>query len=210
MSQEDNLTSQIKNNWVIVLILLLIVLGAVFIGIRIGGRQSPASSIQPQPATSSADQAETQSNWQSYENSQYNISFKYPPEWSVNSSTQAFEKGDLVAVQFTGVTQEPQTELSDGARFVVMIPQPTSLDLDSWVNNAHQGTISGDPPQISDTEINGVPFKKVYECGLGCFTYYYTITGGQVYGFMVSAAGSQEVELNTTIDQILKTLELTG
>jgi len=48
----------------------------------------------------------------------------------------------------------------------------------------------------------------VYECGLGCFTYYYTVVRGQAYGVMVGAAGPQQVELDATIEDIIQTLVL--
>ena len=199
--------NQLNRNLVIVFIFILII-GAVFVGIKIGTPATPSTSVQPQSPAPSAGQTAEQLDWKAYENKQYNVSFKYPPSWSVIPSTQAFENGDLVTVQFIGKTQQQNTELYDGARFVVMIPQPTNLDLNSWVNTKHGTTVSGTPPQISDMEINGVPFKKVYECGLGCFTYYYTVTGRQVYGISVFADGPQKVELEATIDQILKTTVL--
>lgn len=198
----NNWTFSFNRNWIIVFIFILVILGAVFVGIRIG-----APSVQPQPP-SSDNTAATQSDWKTFENKQYNISFKYPPSWSVNPSSQAFENGDLVTVQFTGATQQGQTEFYDGARFVVMVPQATSLDLNSWVNSKHSSNVSGTPAQISNTTINGVSFKKVYECGLGCFTYYYMVVKGRVYGVMASAEGPQKAELEATIDQILKTLVL--
>ena len=186
----------------IVFILTLIILGAVFVGIKIGALKP---SVQPQQPAS-PDTTSIQSGWQTFENSTYNISFKYPPSWSINPSSQVFENGDLVAVQFIGQTQKQNTELYDGARFIVMVPQQTSLDLNSWVNNRHGSNVSGTPPQISSRVINGVSLTKVYECGLGCFTYYYTVVRGQVYGVMVSAAGPQQVELDATIEEILQTL----
>src|SRR3989344_9485113 len=196
MSKQYNLTFSIDRTFVIVFIFVLLILGAVIIGIKIG---SP--SIQPQQPTS-PDTTSTQSDWKTVENNRYNISFKYPPSWSVNPSSQVFENGDLVAVQFIGKTQTDQTELFDGARFIVMVPQQTSLDLNSWVNSKHGSNVSGTPAQISSRIINGVTFTKVYECGLGCFTYYYTVIRGQVYGVMVSAAGPQQVELDAAIEEI--------
>ena len=174
----------------------------VIIGTKIG-----TPSVQPQQPAS-PDTTSVKSGWQTYENNTYNISFKYPPSWSVNPATQVFENGDLVAVQFTGATQKEQTEFYDGARFVVMIPQAATLDLNSWVNSKHSTTVSGTPPQFSDTVINGVTFRKVYECGLGCFTYYYRVVGGQGFGIVVSVAGPQEVELNAILSEILKTVEI--
>jgi len=204
MAKQDNLTFSMNRNLGVVFILVLIILGAVIIGTKIG---TLTPSVQPQQPTS-PDTTSTQSDWQTFENNTYNISFKYPPSWSVNPSSQVFENGDLVAVQLIGQTQKQNTELYDGARFIVMVPQQTSLNLNSWVNNRHGSNVSGTPPQISSRVINGVSFTKVYECGLGCFTYYYTVIRGQVYGVMVSAAGPQQVELDAAIEEILQTLVL--
>src|SRR3990167_456246 len=202
MAKQDNLNFSINRNLGVVFIFVLIILGVVFIGTKIS-----TPSVQPQQPTS-PDTTSTQSGWKTFENNRYNISFKYPPSWSINPSSQVFENGDLVAVQFIGQTQTDQTELYDGARFIVMVPQQTSLNLNSWVNNRHGSNVSGTPAQISSTDINGVSFKKVYECGLGCFTYYYTVVRGQAYGVMVGAAGPQQVELDATIEEILQTLVL--
>lgn len=200
MNQQSNLSK--------VFIFILIVVGAVFVGIKIGTSSISQPAVQSQTVPSPTDQTPAQSDWQTFENKQYNISFKYPPSWSVNPSSQIFENGDLVTVQFIGQTQTGQTELYDGARFVVMIPQPISQDLNYWVNTKHSSTVSGSAPQISDTSISGMSFKKAYVCGLGCFTYYYTVVGKQVYGIMVSADGPQKVQLEAIIDQILNTLVL--
>lgn len=206
MVQKDNLNFSVNRTWVIFFALILLIVGVLLL-IRDRGFSGGASRVQLQSPSPDAT-ASIQSNWQTFENKQYKISFKYPPLWSVSPSSQIFENGDLVAVQFIGQTQTAQTELYDGARFVVMIPQPTSQDLNSWVNSKHTTSVSGTPPQISDTSINGMSFRKVYECGLGCFTYYYTVVGRQVYGIMVSADGPQKVELEATIDQMLNTLVL--
>lgn len=93
------------------------------------------------------------SNVKIFEDKEYGISFEYPSSWSVNPSSQIFESGDVVAVQFTGETQTGNTEFYDGARFVVMVPQTTGLDLESWVNS--QYSVSD---QISDVKINGIAF----------------------------------------------------
>ena len=186
MSKQDNLTFSVNRTLGLVFLFALIILVAVFIGTKIS---TLTTSVQPQqPASPEA--TSVQSGWQTYENNTYNISFKYPPSWSINPSSQVFENGDLVAVQFIGQTQKQNT------------------DLNSWVNSKHSSNVSGTPAQISSTDINGVSFKKVYECGLGCFTYYYTVVRGQAYGVMVGAAGPQQVELDATIEDIIQTLVL--
>ncbi|OGD90840.1 hypothetical protein A3D81_01735 [Candidatus Curtissbacteria bacterium RIFCSPHIGHO2_02_FULL_40_17] len=194
-----------NRNAIVVIALILVIVGVALI---LTTNNSLLPSKPPVASPSPAAVQVSQQDWKSFENKQYNISFKYPPTWSINKNTQLFENGDLVAVQFTGATQQEQTEFYDGARFVVMIPQATNLDLNSWVESRHKANVSGSAPQFSDTVINGVTFRKVYECGLGCFTYYYRVVGGQGYGVVVSAAGPQEVELNATISEILKTVEI--
>ncbi|MBI2034577.1 MAG: FecR domain-containing protein, partial [Candidatus Levybacteria bacterium] len=129
-------------------------------------------TTQPQDTTTT-----TQSGWTTFKDEQSGISFDYPPSWSVSQVSQVFENGDLVAVQLLGPSQQENTEFYDGGRFIVMTPVPTDLDLDSWVNSKYTAN-----DQISDVTINGVAFKKVYTCGLGCFTFYYTVANGKVYG----------------------------
>lgn len=149
-----------------------------------------------------------QLDWGKYVNDKYNVVLVYPLSWSVNTTTAVFEGGDLIAVEFIGFTQEDQTEFYDGARLAMMIPEEAKLDLAAWVANKHQGLPGETPPQVTDVQINGRAFKKVDECGLGCFSYYYTIIDGQVYGVMTSAAGPQKAELESTLEQMLAKLEL--
>ena len=194
-----------NRNAIIVIALILVIVGVALI---LTTNNALLPSKPPVASPSPAAAQVSQQGWKSFENKQYKISFKYPPTWSINENIQMFENGDLVAIQIKGTTQKEQTEFYDGARFVVMIPQATNLNLNSWADAKHKANVTGTAPQFSDTVINGVTFRKVYECGLGCFTYYYTISGGKVYGIVVSAAGPQEVELTATIDQILKTVVL--
>ena len=190
---------------IIVIALILLIVGVALI---LTTNSSLLPSKPPVSSPSPAAAQVSQQGWKSFENKQYKISFKYPPTWSINENIQMFENGDLVAIQIKGTTQKEQTEFYDGARFVVMIPQATNLNLNSWADAKHKANVTGTAPQFSDTVINGVTFRKVYECGLGCFTYYYTVADGKVFGVVVSAAGSQEVELNATLSEILKTLVL--
>jgi len=194
-----------NRNAIIVIALILLIVGVALI---LTQKNALSPSTPPVASPSPATAQVSQQDWKSFENKQYKISFKYPPTWSINENIQMFENGDLVAIQIKGTTQKEQTEFYDGARFVVMIPQATNLNLNSWADAKHKANVTGTAPQFSDTVINGVTFRKVYECGLGCFTYYYTASGGKVFGIMVSAVGPQEVELTATIDQILKTVVL--
>lgn len=149
-----------------------------------------------------------QLDWGKYVNDKYNIVLAYPLSWSVKTTTEVFEGGDLIAVEFIGSTQEDQTEFYDGARLVVMIPQDSKLDLAAWVANKHEGLVGETPPPVTDVQINGRDFKRVDECGLGCFSYYYTPVAGKVYGVMTSAAGPQKAELEAILEQMLEKLEL--
>ena len=184
-------------------LLVLVIIVAVMIGIRITGQ----SKLQS-PEGGKFDDYATQLKWGRYVNTKYQIVSPYPLSWSMNTTTSIFENGDLITVEFIGPTQTDQTEFFDGARFVVMIPEATNLDLSAWISNKHQGLPGEDPPQVTDVQFNGRGFKRVYTCGLGCFSYYYTIVDGQVYGVMTSAAGPQQTELEATLEQILEKLEL--
>ena len=190
--------NNISTGIVVALVIGLLLGYVVYPFINPSGRQAPQSQEQGQGLKTPA-----QSDWTTFENEQYDISFDYPSSWTVQASTQIFENGDVVTVQYTGEKQQANTEFYDGARFTVMVPVPTPLDLDSWVNTKFTAN-----DQISDVNINGVAFKKVYTCGLGCSTYYHTVINGQVYGIKVFAEGLQKAELEATIAQILKTLVL--
>ena len=166
---------------------------------------------QPQlklPEGGKFDDYATQLKLGRYVNTKYQVVFPYPLTWSMNTKTGIFESGDLITVEFIGPTQKDQTEFYDGARFVVMIPGETDLDLSDWIAEKHQALPGENPPEVSDTQLNGRNFKKVYTCGLGCFTYYYAMIDGQVYGIMTSASGPQKGELEAALEQMLTKLEL--
>ena len=195
--------SLVKTNFNVGIIVVLVV------GLLVGYVVYPFINPSQKQTTQTQDsKTAPQSDWTTFSDEQYGISFDYPKSWSVESSTQVFENGDVVAVQILGETQQAQTEFYDGARLVVMIPEATKLDLADWVASKHQGMPSENPPQVTDVQINGRAFKKVDECGLGCFSYYYTLVSGKVYGVMTSASGPQKIELETTLEQMLAKLEL--
>src|SRR3990167_11258068 len=154
------------------------------------------------------DDYATQLKWGRYVNTKYQIVFPYPLSWSMNTTTWVFESGDLITVEFIGPTQKDQTEFYDGARLVVMIPQKTDGDLSDWIAERHKALPGENPSVVSDVSLNGRNFKKVYTCGLGCLTYYYTTIDGQVYGVMAFAGGSQIKELEATLEEMLAKLEL--
>src|SRR3990167_6260232 len=184
--------------------LVLAVIVLVWVGIR---RTTEQPKLQL-PDGGKFDDYDTQLKWGRYINTKYRVIFAYPLTWSMNTTTSIFETGDLITVEFIGPTQKDQTEFYDGARLVGMIPQPTNSDLSDWVAGRHRGLPGENPPEASDVQLNGRNFKKVYTCGLGCFTYYYTIIDGQVYGVMVFASGPQKAELEATLEQMLTKLEL--
>ncbi|MBI2051589.1 hypothetical protein HYT33_02385 [Candidatus Roizmanbacteria bacterium] len=190
--------NNINTGIVAALVIGLLVGYVVYPFINPSGKQAPQSQEQGQ-----GFKTPTRSDWTTFSDKQYGISFDYPSSWTVEPSTQVFENGDLVAVQVLGETQKANTEFYDGSRFIVMTPVPTNLDLESWVNSKYSVN-----DQISDVDINGVAFKKVYTCGFGCSTYYYTVINGKVYGVYTFAEGSKKSEYTKTIDQMLKTLVL--
>ncbi|OGK19610.1 hypothetical protein A3G67_00985 [Candidatus Roizmanbacteria bacterium RIFCSPLOWO2_12_FULL_40_12] len=180
------------------------IVAALVIGLLVGYIVYPFINPSQKQTTQTQDnKTAPQSDWKTFNEEQYGISFEYLKSWSVESSTQVFENGDIVAVQFFGETQKANTEFYDGGRFIVMTPVQTDLDLESWVNSKYTAN-----DQISDVTINGVAFKKVYTCGLGCFTFYYTVINGKVYGVNTFSEGSKKAEYQATIDQMLQTLVL--
>ena len=184
-------------------LLVLAVIVLVLAGIRITGRPEPQL-----PEGGKFDDYATQLEWGRYVNTKYQVIFAYPLTWSMNTTTSVFESGDLITVEFIGPTQTDQTEFFDGARLAVMIPQQTNLGLSDWIAERHKVLPGENPPVVSDVQLNGRNFKKVYECGLGCFSYYYSVIGGQVFGVMTSAAGPQQIELEVILEQMLEKLEL--
>src|SRR3989344_2332469 len=104
-------------------LLVLVVVVLVLVGIRI--TEQPKLQL---PEEGKFDDYATQLKWGRYVNTKYQIVFPYPLSWSMNTTTSVFESGDLITVEFIGPTQTKQTELFDGARFVVMIPQKTDGD----------------------------------------------------------------------------------
>ncbi|QQG43191.1 MAG: hypothetical protein HYW45_03245 [Candidatus Daviesbacteria bacterium] len=176
----------------------------ILVGIRISG-----SREQPKlPDVGKFDDYATQLKWGRYVNTKYKIVFPYPLSWSMNTTTLIFEDGDLITVEFLGPTQKERAEFYDGARFTVMIPQKTDLDLSGWIAEKHKGLPGEKPPDVNDVQLNGRNFKKVYTCGLGCFTYYYTTIDGQVYGVMTFADGPQKTGLEAILKEMLAKLEL--
>lgn len=203
MGEERKRAFSVRQSWVLIAVLVLIV---VAVALVLG--RSRITRRPPLPPVDNSASYQERLDWGRYVNTKHNIIFVYPLSWSVNTTTAVFENGDLVAVEFIGQTQADKTEFYDGARLVMMIPEETMLDLAAWVANKHQGMPGETPPQVTDVRINGRAFKKVDECGLGCFSYYYTVVDGKVYGIMLSAAGPQKAELETTLEQMLEKLEL--
>lgn len=136
-----------------------------------------------------------------FESSEHGITFEYPKAWQVDENTSVFEQGDVVTVYINGETQKPNTDFYDGGRFTVMTPLPTDDDLDTWVNSRVSAN-----DQVSEVTIEGVVFKKVYTCGLGCSTYYYTVSNGKVYGINTFAEGSQKDNFQNDIEDILNSV----
>ncbi|OGK53050.1 hypothetical protein A2970_00085 [Candidatus Roizmanbacteria bacterium RIFCSPLOWO2_01_FULL_44_13] len=190
--------SLVKTNFNVGIIVILAI--GLLVGYLIYPYINPSDKQTTQPQNSKTT---TQSGWTTFSDKQYGISFDYPPSWSVSQVSQVFENGDLIAIQVLGDTQKENTEFYDGGRFIVMTPVPTDLDLDSWINSKYTAN-----DQISDVTINGVVFKKVYTCGFGCFTFYYTVISGKIYGVNTFAEGVKKSEHTKTIDQMLKTLVL--
>lgn len=193
-------TAKMNRNMKIVLVLV--------VGLLLGYIVYPFINPSGQPAqkpTISIGESKTtpQEGWKTFEDKASGISFEYPNEWKINNQSQVFEQGDLVDVRKLGETQKEETEFYDGGRFTVMKPLPTYDDMQTWLKNR---TSADD--QVSDVRINEVAFKKVYTCGLGCFTYYYTIKNGKAYGINTFAEGSKKVEYQRAIDQMLNSLVL--
>lgn len=142
-----------------------------------------------------------------YQNSSYGFSINYPKSWEIRKDTQVFENGDAVAFRKTGLTQKEQTELSDGGEVVVSKPFGIKTELVAWVKDSYNSK-----SEFSQNTINGRIYQKVYQCGLGCITYYYTFINNQVYGVATFAQGpdKDKVVYENAIVFMLNSLQFTN
>ncbi len=146
-------------------------------------------------------------SYQVYQNPQYGFTIEYPQAWEVRKETQVFENGDAIAFGISGPTQKKQTELTDGAQVVVSKPFSINGDVAKWVKEQYDNT-----SEFSQSTINGHTYQRVYTCGLGCMTFYYTLVNDEVYGIAVFAQGPDQDKMvyeNTTL-YMLKSLTFTA
>jgi len=149
----------------------------------------------------------TQSGYQTYQSPTYGFTIEHPSSWEIRNDTQVFENGDSIAFRKTGQTQKEQTELTDGAQVVVSKPFTINSELTTWVQENFNNQ-----SEFSKTTINDRTYQKIYTCGLGCMTFYYTTINEKIYGVAVFADGSDKEKMvyeNATI-YMLKSLQFTN
>ncbi|OGG03149.1 hypothetical protein A2W14_03535 [Candidatus Gottesmanbacteria bacterium RBG_16_37_8] len=155
-------------------------------------------------------------NWLTYSDTDYGISFSYPPNWQLNpdSDSNAFEGGEIIDVKIWGETQTEDTELFDGASFTVGKPVTTSLPLDEWINTEflapQKDVFSQSPKIIRGVLLGGQEATEVYVCGFGCNTYRFAKVDEILYGIMYYIAGPNKSIYQSQIDQIISSIIING
>lgn len=147
--------------------------------------------------------------WKQYDNKTAGVSFEYPVSWNVQSGSQNFQNGDLIAFVVIGQNQRPQTELYDGVSFAVMNPVSEDSSVEEWAKKTYGTTSEMDPespPEYSKVSFGGKTYEKVYVCGLGCFTYFHTKQNGKIYGFMLMAAGPNSAFYESQASRLLSSV----
>lgn len=113
-------------------------------------------------------------DWKNYTNDQYSFEFMYPKTWVIMTNSNLFQAGDLV-----GYSEKEISDKGDFSFVAISNPINHSGSLDTFVKDFFKN--SEGKPSISLEDINGLNFQKAFVCGLGCYTYYFTLKDGYVY-----------------------------
>ncbi len=143
-----------------------------------------------------------QTGYQAYQDPTYGFTIAYPKAWEIRKDTQVFENGDAVAFRKTGPTQKERTELTDGVQVAIAQPFTITSDLSTWVKEYFDKQA-----EFSQNTINDRTYQKVYTCGLGCMTFYYTLVNNKVFGVAVFAQGADKMVYNNAVVYMLKSLQ---
>lgn len=168
-------------------IIVLVVASALFIGYNISKNKATQQSSTA---------------YLTFDDPMYNFRISYPQAWNFHNDTQVFENGDAVAFSIFGPTQKEQTELTDGAQVAVSKPFNIKTDLAVWAKKYYNST-----SVFSQNTINGHTYQKIYTCGAGCMTYYYTKINENVYGIATFAQGADKMIYENAILYMLKSLQ---
>lgn len=150
----------------------------------------------------------SQSGYIVYEDPTYAFRIEYPQVWEIRKDTQVFQNGDAIAFRKKGPTQKEQTELTDGAQFVVSKPVVINTDLALWTQEQF-----GNQAEFVQVTLKDRTFEKVYSCSnLGCMTYYFTLVDGKVYGIAAFAEGTNKEKMvyENGIIYMLKSLQFSS
>ncbi len=149
--------------------------------------------------------------WKTYIDTKFGYSIKYPSEWIFNTETRSFQEGDIFSVAIVGKDQKKDTEFYDGASLTIGEPIKTEKDVRTWVKEYYPANNLGDEPNIfSEETIASLSFQKFFTCDLGCFTYYNIKNNGYVYRIVIFAGGTDKINYEQTLSQILSNFKFLG
>lgn len=147
----------------------------------------------------------SQSGYIVYEDPTYAFRIEYPQVWEIRKDTQVFQNGDAIAFRKKGPTQKEQTELTDGAQFVVSKPFTINTDLSLWTKEQF-----GNSAKFSQNSIGILSFEVVDQCSnMNCMTYFFTLANDKVYGIATFAQGPDKDKMvyENSIIYMLKSLK---
>lgn len=158
------------------------------------------------PNSNAPESQQSSTEYLVYQDPTYGFSIEYPQAWETRKNTQVFENGDAIAFRLSGPTQKENTELTDGTQVAVSKPFSINKDLSTWVREYYDRY-----SEFSKNSINGRTYQKVYSCGHGCMTYYYTQINDQIYGVAAFAEGSDKDKMvyENSIVYMLKSFKFT-
>lgn len=163
------------------------------------------------PASSPTPEAKIPPGWLTYNDTSSGVSFAYPPDWQLNPDSHNFEEGDVISVWIWGDTQKEQTELYDGASLSVGKPVTTDLTLEEWVAEFIKSSSENSTSESDISENITLGSNQALEttiCGLGCFTYRFTLLNNQIYEVNYMAEGPKKTTYLSQIDQILSSFKI--
>ncbi|OGM77346.1 hypothetical protein A2188_03180 [Candidatus Woesebacteria bacterium RIFOXYA1_FULL_43_9] len=203
-----------SNGLVWVLVVLVVFLSAVtvfFLWQNMQLRQQLAVMVQPvvTPSPSPSD-SDGIADWKTYKNDVLGIEFKYPPEYSLDYSSNSFKEGDTVSILVPAPIKNAGGKVGETNIILLTVAKPvlSSLSLVEWLKGSVYSSYPG--KFVVNKRLAGQDTVDVFDCGEGCFTYLFTKHEEKVYGVVYrSDVYDEKGLLQKNIDQILSTFKFT-